>query len=806
MEKILLNGIWNMQGNGYNVDGKIPGSIYSFLLDAKLMDDPFYRDNEEKALKICEHDYVFTRKFDYKTNGNKVLLVAEGIDTIADVTVNGVLVGHTENMHLQLEYDVTNCLKDGENEISVKIYCILPHLKAKHARSGCVDCIWGYPRIRKAYCMMGWDWGPRLPDGGIWKDIYLLEQNSARITQFTVDQKIDNGVAYVTPKAVTDRDCEVSITITYPNKTEKVLANNTTLKIDNPELWWPNGYGKQPLYTVTCEILENGKVVDKTSKKIGLRTMELVRDKDTWGETFYHRVNGVPIFAKGADYIPEDNILSRTSKERSRKLLEDCILANFNIIRIWGGGYYPMDWFFDLCDELGIMLFFDCAVACGIPEKEGDLYDSIKEEVRQNVLRIRDHACLAVISGNNEVEESLPHGDFYKGWGLSDTEELTKMYLELFEDVIPKVIHEVAPHLPYMPSSPTSFDWGLAPRDDNYGDCHYWEVWHSNKPYTEYRKHYFRYLSEFGFQSFPCEKTVNSFTLPEDRNIFSRIMEKHQRNGTANSKIMMYLADTFLYPNDFGTLLFASQLLQAESIKYGVEHLRRNRNDYRCMGTMYWQLNDIWPVASWASIDYYGRWKALHYVAKRFYEPIIISCEETGEKATRKNVNAEPYENDYATKAKLCVTNDTLTPVTGVVKWALRRSNASIIMKGEELLTVPALSAKYLDEIDFNKTDFENNYLSYEYIVDGKVVSNGTVLFTAHKHFKFIDPNITLTVDGDTITVKADAYAKYVEIYSDDSDFILDDNFFDINGGEKTVKLIRGELKNLKVRSVYNIK
>lgn len=804
MKKLLLNGVWKMTGAGYDCQGKIPGSVYSFLLDNKLIDDPFYRDNEDKALKLCEYDYTFTRKFDYKPTSNKVLLVAEGIDTLADIYINGKFLAHTDNMHIKYEFDLTDFLVDGENEITVIIRSILPYIKTDVAITGPVDCMKGFPKLRKAHCMMGWDWGPRLPDGGIWKDIYLLEIDSARIESFIIDQKIDNGVAFLTPKVITDVDADVKILLTHPDGREQFLQNNTINKIEKPELWWPNGYGKQPLYTVTASTLQNGKTIDSVSKKIGLRTMELVRNKDEWGESFYHRVNGVPIFAMGADYIPEDNIISRTNKERSRVLLKDCVLANFNIIRIWGGGYYPEDWFFDLCDELGLMVFLDLPFACCIVPNDKKLFESIKEETLQNILRVRDHACIAVISGNNEVEDMIPHNNGHRGWGYELGDALINGYKELYEDILPKIIGDVAPHFAYMPSSPTSFSWDLAPGDEGYGDCHYWAVWHNNKPYTEYRKHYFRYLSEFGFQSFPCEKTVNSFTLPEDRNIFSRIMEKHQRNGTANGKIMMYLADTFLYPSNFGDLLYASQLLQAESIKYGVEHFRRNRG--RCMGTMYWQLNDIWPVASWASIDYYGRWKALHYNAKRFYNPILISCEETGEKATRQNVNVEPYEHDYATKGKICVTNDTLNPVTGVVKWALRRSDATIIDSGETPLTVPALSAKYIDELDFNKADYENNYLSYEFNVGGKVVSYGTVIFTAYKHFKFIDPNIKLTVNGDTITVKADAYAKYVEIYSDDSDFVLDDNFFDINGGEVTLKLIKGELKNLKARSVYNIK
>ena len=340
--------------------------------------------------------------------------------------------------------------------------------------------------------------------------------------------------------------------------------------------------------------------------------------------------------------------------------------------------------------------------------------------------------------------------------------------------------------------------------NENFGDSHYWDVWHQNKPFTEYRNHYFRYLSEFGFQSFPCEKTINAVTLPEDRNIFSRVMEMHQRNAGANAKIVSYLAQTFLYPTEFSTLLYASQLLQAEAMRYGVEHLRRNRG--RCMGTLYWQLNDIWPVASWSSIDYYGRLKALHYYAKRFFSPVLLSCEEIGEKTTRPHVIMEPWYFDYETKATLSVTNDTLNPVDGTVVATLRDSLGEPISRMEFPIHIDPHSVTHLDQIDYEKTDVKNNYLSYELIVDSEVISEGTVLFTAPKHFDFIDPELEVKVEGDEIVVKAAAYAKSVEIYSPDSDFILSDNFFDMNAGEKRVKVIEGEVGELLVRSVFDIK
>jgi len=543
-------------------------------------------------------------------------------------------------------------------------------------------------------------------------------------------------------------------------------------------------------------------VVDCEYKRRGLCELMIIREKDKWGECYCHEVNGIRFFAMGADYIPEDNILSRYSKERTYNLIKHCRDCNFNAIRVWGGGIYPHDYFFDACDEMGLVIFNDLMFACMMVPTYQSMHDNIAIEIRENLTRIRHHASLAIISGNNEIEEAVAHW-----WTtIEGFNELKVNYIKIFENMIPKIVEDVCPYIPYVSSSPTSFGYAIEPRNENFGDCHYWEVWHGDKPFTEYRNHFFRYLSEFGFESFPCEKTVNSFTIPEDRNIFSRIMEMHQRCKGANKKILTYLADTFKYPSEFGTILYASQLLQAEAIRYGVEHLRRNRNDNRCMGALYWQLNDIWPVASWASIDYFGRYKALQYVAKRFFAPIMISCEEIGETTTRPFVVMQPDFYDYSTQARLSVTNETTKEVTGVVNWQLRSADSKILQSDSVNITVPALSSVWLDNIDFNKTDVKNNYLSFEYVVDGEIVSQGTVLFTVPKHFNFKNPNLKYEINGDEITIYADSFAKYVEIDSPDSDFILSDNYFDMNAGYKTVKILEGTPKTINLRSVYDIK
>lgn len=801
MTRLDLNGTWRLTGAGYDCTGTIPGSVYSFLLDNNLMEDPFYRQNELEALKLMENEFTFSRTFDFTHTGDKVVLHCDGLDTLCDIYINGVHVAYTDNMHRTYEFDVTEILVDGKNEIKIVCHPVNPYIKEKLANFNLIaslDALEGFGYIRKAHCMLGWDWGPRLPDAGIWRNIGLIVLDSARITEFHVVQRHDNGKVFVNPKVSTDKEAEVAVTVVTPTGETLTLEANKEVEIENPQLWWPHGLGEQALYSVNVEVVEGGKVVDSQSKRIGLRVLKLIREKDRYGESFLHEVNGVRFFAMGADYIPEDNVFSRITPERTKWLLKQCYDCNFNAIRVWGGGYYPDDYFFDYCDEFGIIVFEDMMFACTSVWADEGFKENIRLEFIDNLKRIRDHACIALISGNNELEVTRAANSMQKD------PKLLNMYLDVFEGMLPDLIKELCPDIPYISTSPVTCGHFIDPNNENYGDSHYWDVWHANKPFTEYRKKFFRYLSEFGFQSFPCEKTVNAFTIEEDRNIFSRVMEMHQRNGAANGKIVNYMSQTFLYPNNFGTLLYASQLLQAEAIRYGVEHLRRHRG--RCMGALYWQLNDIWPVASWASIDYYGRYKALQYVAKRFFNPVIISCLEIGEKTTRPVVTMEEGRPDYSTQAQLCVTNDTMAEVTGIASWALRDHTGKILKEGSTEVTVPALSVVWLDNMDFNKTDVDHNYMSYEFTVNGEVLSEGTVLFTAPKYFQFKNPELRCEINDDELTVYANAYARYVEIDSPDSDFILSDNFFDMNAGKKTVKILEGTPKTIALRSVYDIR
>ena len=387
-------------------------------------------------------------------------------------------------------------------------------------------------------------------------------------------------------------------------------------------------------------------------------------------------------------------------------------------------------------------------------------------------------------------------------WVTKKTE--VRDYILMYEQLIPEVLAEHDPQTFYWPASPSSGGAFDEPNSPDRGDVHYWEVWHGNRPFSVYRKYFFRYASEFGFQSLPAKKTIETFTDdPKDMNLFSYVMEKHQRQYGANGKIMNYLQQVYLYPTDFDTLIYASQLLQADAIRYGVEHFRRNRG--RCMGAIVWQLNDCWPVISWSSIDYCGRWKALHYAEKRFFAPLLLSCEEEGMMTQEADMNREHFT--FEKSIRLNVANETREEQKVQVSWAVRNGKAKVLHHGGVTeLCVPALTSVWLDKVMLPEIDVFSEYVSYELKKEGEVVSEGTVIFSYPKYFRYEDPELSWRTEGDEIVVSAAAYAKSVEIQNEAEDFVLSDNYFDLNGGEKRVKIVSGKAEGVKVRSVYDIR
>ncbi|MDR0908151.1 MAG: glycoside hydrolase family 2 protein [Spirochaetaceae bacterium] len=820
----LLHKNWSFHAAGEkaSLPAVVPGSVYNDLLLNKKMDDPYWRDNETAALALMEKDWVYSSSFDVKPKIFKsacIILRCEGLDTLADLTLNGKQIGSACNFHRVWEFNVKDLLKEKNNKLEVTFHSPTKFMRKadkENPARGSSECYQGFPSLRKSHCMSGWDWGPRLPDAGIWKDISLLGFEGIRIHTVDIRQTHKKNKVELDIKTLLNikKDninldkYETDIVITSPTGEITTIEGrqNKAVVINNPMLWWPNGYGAQNLYTVRVSLYQKtsggGKrEIDSWERRIGLRTV-------TIATPFCHEVNGVKIFAMGADYIPEDSILARVTPARTRKLLEQARAANMNTIRVWGGGYYPRDDFFDSCDELGLLVWQDFMFACAHYNLTDDMEENLVNEFYDNIVRIRHHASLALFCGNNEIESIASEGNLF-GW--PSTAKQRSDYVKIFDYILPKLIKELAPDTFYWPSSPSSGESFGNANDPNVGDVHYWAVWHGLKPFSDYRNYTFRYCSEFGFQSFPALKTIESFTKPEDRNIFSYIMEKHQRNNSANGKILYYLSQTYLYPSSFENLVYASQLLQADAIRYGVEHFRRNRG--KSMGAIYWQLNDCWPVASWASIDYFGRWKALHYYAKRFFAPLMLSCEETGMMQQDPNVNRDPSMPPPEFAFRLCVANETLENKKCLVKWALRDAAAKIIKEGSEKVAVKALSSEWLKKIDVQKLypefDCHEHYVSYElYSDDGSkdYISSGSVTFAPPKHFNFKKPNLSYKLQGDTIIVKSDCYTSGIEIRNRNEDLVLSDNYFDMSAGEKRVKIISGKPAGIKLRSVWDIR
>ncbi len=805
LKKISLDGTWQMRGVDQErwIEAQVPGSMYQALLEAGEMEDPFYRDNEREAFFLSGKDYLFRRSFMVDREflkEQKIFLLCHGIDTFADIYINGSRVLSCSNMHRTWEAEIKEFLKEGENEICVSFtspFTAEEQLKAKYPDIDLEGHLFqSRIQLRKAAFMYEWDWGPTLPDMGIWKSIELCGYAAGRIQSLTVKQ--EHSFEAVRLECHVESDLWMPgirqrITVYSPEgellEQKEAVDGTAEFVIDHPKLWWCVGYGEQPLYRVDAELLygisrqSKEQVIDSVSKKIGLRTLTVVQEQDLWGRSFYFKINGVEVFARGADYIPEDSLLGRVTKEKTEKLLDSCLKANFNTIRVWGGGVYPSDDFLDYCDEHGLMVWQDFMFANIVSLWMGEEKENMESEIREQLRRLRDHACIALLCGNNETEMMI--------W--KDMEpRLQQMYVKQYEEDMPRIVQEEAPNLFYWPSSPSSFGGMKDTENENYGDSHDWNVWHGEKPFTYYRTTFPRFNSEFGLQSFPCMKTIQSFTLPEDRNIFSFVMEDHQKSKNGNRVINSYISQYFKFPKDFEALVYLSQMIQMEGIRYGVEHWRRNRNDRRCMGTLFWQVNDCWPVASWASIDSFGRWKGLQYGARRFFSPVLVSaCEEDS-------------------IVDLFVTNETLKRTEGELCWKLFHVEKGLIREEKVSCNVKRLHSERIAHVNLENelrtpADRRKCYLAYSYESNGQIVGEGTVLFVPAKHFEFRRPHITCTrVSSNSWKLISDEYAKFVEV-GFEKDVILSDNYFDlIPGKEKIVTAEQEVREEPRIYSLYD--
>jgi len=715
MLEIDLGGKWVVRQSGEKlgkaITATVPGDVFHDLLKAGAICDPFYRDNETSLKWVWEANWSYSREFTIAASllrKQKVLLRCEGLDTLAVVKLNGKKIAETNNQFRTWEFDVKKFLRPGINSLVVDFssaYNDVVKKQAEHPLPGWYGgmCCAQFGWLRKSACNFGWDWGVKAVTCGIWRDIKLVAFDEGRLDHVLIqqDHRSKGSVQLALTAAVEalpDRGlrvrAEVSLAgkavatamgaVIAPKSRTSVATAQLALKVINPQLWWPNNMGSQPLYSVTVTLLNAaGEVLDRQVKRIGLRTLGLDRHKDQWGESFQFMVNGVPFFAKGGNWIPVDGIMGRRTPQDYRRLVKDCVDANMNMLRVWGGGIYEDDTFFDVCDELGLCVWQDFMFACSTyPVFEKGFFDNVRAEGVDNVRRIRHHACLALWCGNNELECGLV------GEKWTDKCMSLEDYNRLFNEAIAQVVKAEDPQRDYWPGSPHTPDVALTdwktPRSRS-GDAHLWEVWHGKKPFEWYRTCEHRFNSEFGFQSFPEPRTVRGYTAPEDRNVTSFVMEHHQRSGIGNATIMQYMLDWFRLPGDFDKLLWTSQILQGMAIKYAVEHWRRSMP--RGMGTLYWQINDNWPVASWSSIDFHGNWKALHYMAKNFFANTLISG----------------LENKDAKTIEVHLTHDGGKAVTGRYSWVATDVLGKLLAKGGKVVKSGVNSNKRIDIIKLDR-------------------------------------------------------------------------------------------------------
>ena len=785
MQQMMLNDAWCMRKKGEErtFSCQVPCSVYHTLQMHGEIENPYYRENETTAFPISEDDYEFSCRFTKPSDAaGHCELCFDGIDTIAEIDLNGTKIGSVNNMHRRWRFDVTALLQE-ENLLTVRITSPLRYIAEKQAERplwGVDSTVEGFPHIRKAHYMYGWDWGPQLPDMGIWRDVYLECWDGGRIEHAYYRQNHHDGIVELTAEMqfCTDAPLSAKLTILDPDgemlyESEHIAISDSraecTLTIENPRLWWARGYGEQPLYTAKIELLDaQGNVLDETAEKIGLRTITVRQEPDEWGESFCLHLNGKDIFAMGANLIPFDQILPRVTKEYVEKTLESCVKGNFNVVRIWGGGVYPDETFYNYCDEHGLIVWQDFMFACANYLLTDEFWATTEAEIRDNILRLRNHASLGMWCGNNEIETAL------ETWGLPEDPEIKAHYIEQFERRMPAIVAELDPQHFYWRSSPSAYGGCQETWSNHAGDMHYWEVWHSFKPFTAFHELYYRFCSEYGFESVPNLKTLLTVCDPDkgDLNLMSPVMEAHQKCAQGNEKLMFYLAQMMRYPESFEELIYSTQLMQAEYIRTCVEHMRRARG--RCMGSVYWQLNDTNPVISWSSIDYYGRWKALHHFAKRFHAPILLTADKD---------------------ALFNISNETMQDITGTIRWQLRNAGSEVVTSGSMEASCPALTAvnignaelgEYADVLT-NKFRMREYYLTFTLENESGVIASGSKLFVLPKTFLFQRPEIrteiTETAEHFAVTLSADAYVMAVCMDCKTMDVDFSDNWFDLHGG-----------------------
>jgi len=783
---------WEFSGSGSGEwhPATVPGTVHTDLCNNHLIGDPFFGENEKSVQWIENEDWEYRTSFkadEGLLEADRIDLVFEGLDTYADVFLNDSLILSAHNMFRTWRAGVGGLLKPTDNNLKVIFYS--PVKRAQPLIDSLPYTLPDHRAVtRKAPYHYGWDWGPRLLTSGIWKPVYLEAHRHFRLADVYIRQgEVNEKWAHLQIQCSIESSKKQTCLLTVRDittgkelgrKEERLAPGINTLRLDvaisDPELWWTNGLGKPNLYDLVVRA-ETKRHFDADTLSYGIRTLELAREPDSAGSSFYFKLNGVPVFMKGANYIPQDNFLPDVSHEEYLRLVGSAVDANMNMLRVWGGGIYENDLFYSLCDRYGILVWQDFMFACNLYPGDSAFLANVAHEAVDNIRRLRNHPCLALWCGNNEVDEGWHNWGWQKqlGYTQGDSIRAWNDYLALFEELLPRLVMENDPGRPYWPSSP-SIGWGR-PESLKEGDSHYWGVWWGEEPFAVYKKKVGRFMSEYGFQGYPDSRTIASFTLPADRNLRSRALLNHQKHPRGMELINAYMERDFRVPEEFDNYAYISRLVQAYGILTAVEAHRRAKP--YCMGTLYWQLNDCWPVISWSSQDYYGRWKALHYFIRKAYRDVLVSVQDEGGslKVYACSDRTEPFHGDLSIRL--------LDFEGGVLKTENRRvevgRNSSIVV-----YSIP--SAELLGSSRKNEVVFSARLTD-----DKGDIYTGLHYFVPVKKLNLPKPSIQMrwlpAKAGYRIELSSANLAKNVFLQAGDEEGFFTDNYFDLLPGEKVV-------------------
>lgn len=780
-ERNLSSEKWQFKNSKENswLPATVPGTIHLDLMNNKIIPDPFKDENEKKVQWVENEDWDYQTSFKVSSKeieNQNVDLVFNGLDTFSEIYLNGKLLRKTDNMFRKWEIPVKEYLKVGDNLLQIKFKSAVN--VGKELAKKVPFTMPESPRsfVRKAQYQFGWDWGPRLVTAGIWKDVKLNFWNNAKLENIKIEQKSvtkQKADLNIQTEIFAEKEGKYSISINTQSNSFQLKKGKNTIQIpfviNNPKLWQPNGWGDPNLYDIKISLQKDSKIIDSKNERIGLRTIELVQEKDTKGKSFSFKVNGNPLYIKGTNWIPADSFSPRITKDKYQKLIKDSKEANMNMIRIWGGGIYEDDEFYKACDENGILVWQDFMFAGSFYPSDEEFLNNVKEEVKDQVNRLQNHASIALWCGNNEVDEAIVNWGYQKQlkYSKEDSLQVWKDYKKVFHELIPNTLKEnLSPDKNiYWPSSP-SIGWGHK-ESLTEGDSHYWGVWWGEQPFEMYNEKVGRFMSEYGFQGMPTLETTKSmFSGTPDLSLENGTIKAHEKHARGWEIIDTYMKRDYPIPTDFVKYNYVSQLLQARGMQIAIEAHRRAK-PYN-MGTLYWQLNDCWPVVSWSSIDYLGNWKALHYQIKRSFENQIILTEEK-----------EGILNFY-------LVNDELKKIDGVTL------DFDIIkFNGEKLGSAGTADSKDLDENSIVKFDsfslediigdIDKNEIVLKTIARDKndhIIAETNYFFSKPKDLKLTKPTIKIRKISPTeIEISTDVLAKDIYLMGD---VHFSDNFFDL--------------------------